>query len=67
MRISDLRRKVHEKGLEVDGSREAMIAALEGSSCSLRQRICQLIHHVIRDGEPFRVGLSQMLNIYIVK
>ena len=32
MRISDLRRKVHEKGLEVDGSREAMIAALEGSS-----------------------------------
>ena len=32
MRISDLRRKVHEKGLDVDGSREMLIAALEGSS-----------------------------------
>jgi speckle-type POZ protein len=33
MRVSELRRKLHEKGLEVDGSREAMIAALEGDSC----------------------------------
>ena len=32
MRISDLRRKVHEKGLDVDGSREMLIAALEESS-----------------------------------
>ena len=39
MRISDLRRKVHEKGLEVDGSREAMIAALEEA---LEQRICHI-------------------------
>jgi len=28
MGITDLRRKVHEKGLEIDGSREALIAAL---------------------------------------
>ena len=28
MRISDLRRKVHEQGLDVDGSREMLIAAL---------------------------------------
>jgi len=32
MRISDLHRKVHEKGLDVDGSREMLIAALKGSS-----------------------------------
>jgi hypothetical protein len=29
MRISELRRKAHEKGLNVDGSREMLIAALE--------------------------------------
>jgi hypothetical protein len=29
MRISELRRKAHEKGLEVDGSREMLIAALK--------------------------------------
>ena len=32
MRISDLRRKLHEKGLDVDGSREAMLARLEGNT-----------------------------------
>ena len=32
MRISDLRRKLHEKGLDVDGSREAMLTRLEGST-----------------------------------
>ena len=32
MRISDLRRKVHEKGLDVDGSREMLIASLKESS-----------------------------------
>lgn len=32
MRISELRRKLDEKGLDVDGSREAMIAALEEHS-----------------------------------
>jgi hypothetical protein len=30
MRISELRQKVHEKGLDVDGSREMLIAALKG-------------------------------------
>jgi len=29
MRISDLRERVHQKGLDVDGSRETLIAALE--------------------------------------
>ena len=29
MRISELRQKVHEKGLDVDGSREMLIASLE--------------------------------------
>ena len=32
MRVSELRRKLHEKGLDVDGSREAMIAALKRAS-----------------------------------
>ena len=32
MRISELRRKAHGKGLDVDGSREALIAALEEHS-----------------------------------
>ena len=32
MRISDLRRKAHEKGLDIDGSREALIATLKGSA-----------------------------------
>jgi len=32
MRITELRRKAHEKGLEVDGSREMLIAALKESS-----------------------------------
>ena len=32
MFISELRRKAHEKGLEVDGSREMLIAALKGAS-----------------------------------
>lgn len=32
MRVSELRRKLHKKGLDVDGSREAMIAALKGDS-----------------------------------
>mmetsp|Transcript_26677 Transcript_26677/g.49043 ORF Transcript_26677/g.49043 Transcript_26677/m.49043 type:complete len:404 (-) Transcript_26677:70-1281(-) len=32
MRISDLRRKVHEKGLDIDGSRETLIATLEENS-----------------------------------
>ena len=31
MRVSELRRKLDEKGLDVDGSREAMIAALQES------------------------------------
>ena len=31
MRISDLRRKLHEKGLSIDGSREMLIAALESA------------------------------------
>ena len=30
MRISELRQKVHEKGFDVDGSREMLIAALKG-------------------------------------
>lgn len=30
MRICDLRRRLHEKGLDIDGSREALIADLEG-------------------------------------
>jgi hypothetical protein len=30
MRISELRRKVNEKGLDIDGSREMLIAALKG-------------------------------------
>ena len=30
--VSDLRRKAHEKGLDVDGSREALISALEEKS-----------------------------------
>jgi hypothetical protein len=29
LRVSELRRKLHEKGLDVDGSREAMIDALK--------------------------------------
>jgi hypothetical protein len=29
MRVSELRRKAHEKGLNVDGSREMLIAALK--------------------------------------
>jgi hypothetical protein len=32
MRVSELRRKLHEKGLDVDGSREAMIEALKSAS-----------------------------------
>mmetsp|Transcript_15058 Transcript_15058/g.24505 ORF Transcript_15058/g.24505 Transcript_15058/m.24505 type:complete len:409 (+) Transcript_15058:101-1327(+) len=32
MRISDLRRKVHEKGLDIDGSRETLIATLKEHS-----------------------------------
>jgi hypothetical protein len=32
MRVSELRRKLHQKGLDVDGSREAMIDALKSSS-----------------------------------
>ena len=32
MRVSTLRKKLHEKGLAVDGSREAMIALLEENS-----------------------------------
>jgi hypothetical protein len=32
MGISDLRRRVHEKGLDVDGSREMLISALQLSS-----------------------------------
>jgi hypothetical protein len=31
MRVSELRRKAHEKGLNVDGSREMLIAALQGA------------------------------------
>jgi hypothetical protein len=31
MRVSELRRKLDEKGLDVDGSREAMISALQAS------------------------------------
>ena len=32
MRVSDLRRRVHEKGLDVDGSRDTLIAALKEHS-----------------------------------
>ncbi len=32
MRIGELRKKVQEKGLEIDGSRDALIAALKGHS-----------------------------------
>ena len=32
MRVSELRAKLHENGLDVDGSREAMIAALQQKS-----------------------------------
>jgi len=32
MRVSDLRKKLHEKGLDIDGSRKAMIALLKASS-----------------------------------
>ncbi|KAK1739278.1 BTB/POZ and MATH domain-containing protein [Skeletonema marinoi] len=32
MRVSELRRKLHQKGLDVDGSREAMIDALKSNS-----------------------------------
>ena len=32
MRVSELRRKLYEKGLNVDGSREAMIEALKSDS-----------------------------------
>eukprot|EP00985_Skeletonema_marinoi_P003153 scaffold1305_cov131-Skeletonema_marinoi.AAC.3 len=32
MRVSELRRKLHQKGLDVDGSREAMIEALKSNS-----------------------------------
>ena len=32
IRVSTLRKKLHEKGLAVDGSREAMIALLEENS-----------------------------------
>ena len=32
MRISDLRRKAHERGLDVDGSREMLIATLKENS-----------------------------------
>ena len=32
MRVSDLRKRLHEKGLDVDGSRESMIAALKEDS-----------------------------------
>ena len=28
MRVSDLRKRLHEKGLDIDGSRKAMIATL---------------------------------------
>ena len=35
MRISELRQKVHEKGLDVDGSREMLIASLEKASTEL--------------------------------
>lgn len=31
MRIGELRQKVHEKGLDVDGSREMLIASLKGN------------------------------------
>ena len=31
LRISELRKMVHEKGLNVDGSREMLIAALKGA------------------------------------
>jgi hypothetical protein len=31
LRISELRKRVHEKGLNVDGSREMLIAALKGA------------------------------------
>jgi len=32
MRVSALRKKLHERGLDIDGSREAMIARLEENS-----------------------------------
>ena len=32
LKVCDLRRKAHEKGLEIDGSRETLIASLKGSS-----------------------------------
>ncbi|KAL7552734.1 hypothetical protein ACHAWF_015972 [Thalassiosira exigua] len=32
MRISELRKKLHEKGLEIDGSRETLIARLKGNA-----------------------------------
>jgi len=31
MRISELRQKAHEKGIDVDGSREMLISALKGT------------------------------------
>ena len=31
MRVSDLRKRLHEKGLDIDGSRKAMIATLKES------------------------------------
>ena len=35
MRVSELRRKLDAKGLDVDGSREAMIEALDNSTGSV--------------------------------
>jgi len=32
LRISDLRKKLHEKGLDIDGSRETLIATLKGNA-----------------------------------
>lgn len=32
MRVNTLRKRLHEKGLDIDGSREAMIARLEEHS-----------------------------------
>lgn len=33
LRISNLRQRAHKKGLDVDGSTEMLISALEESSC----------------------------------
>jgi hypothetical protein len=37
LRISELRKRVHEKGLNVDGSREMLIAALKTESAVISQ------------------------------